>query len=96
MECGGCVYIVSNHSHSVLYIGVTSHIFARVTEHREKKYPDSFTAKYNCSKLIYYESFGRIEEAIAREKQLKKWNRAWKEKLIAGVNPEWMDLYDTL
>ena len=49
-----------------------------------KVYPNSFTAKYNCNKLVYYETFGRIEDAIAREKQLKKWNRSWKNKLIFG------------
>jgi putative endonuclease len=96
MKYGGCVYIIANHSHSVLYIGVTSNLFARVAEHKEKKYPDSFTAKYNCNKLLYYESFMRIEEAIYREKQLKKWKRTWKEKLIASMNPGWIDLFDSL
>jgi putative endonuclease len=79
-----------------LYIGVTSNILARVTEHRDKKHPDSFTAKYNCCKLLYYESFFRIEEAIVREKQMKKWKRAWKESLIIEMNPSWNDLYETL
>jgi putative endonuclease len=96
MQYGGCVYIISNYTHSVLYIGVTSNILARVTEHRDKKHPDSFTAKYNCCKLLYYESFFRIEEAIVREKQMKKWKRAWKESLIIEMNPSWNDLYETL
>jgi len=96
MQYGGCVYILANCSHSVLYIGVTSNILARIAEHRDKKYPDSFTAKYNCYKLLYYENFPRIEEAIMREKQMKKWKRAWKERLIAEMNPTWMDLYETL
>jgi putative endonuclease len=67
-----------------------------VIEHRDKKYPDAFTARYNCHKLLYYENFPRIEEAIAREKQMKKWKRDWKEKLIAEMNPAWIDLYETL
>ena len=58
-----------------------------------KVYPNSFTAKYNCNKLVYYETFGRIEDAIAREKQLKKWNRSWKNKLISDMNPEWKYLF---
>jgi putative endonuclease len=96
MKYGGSVYIMANNWHTVLYIGVTSNLISRVTEHKEKFYPDSFTAKYNCNKLVYYENFGRIEEAISREKVLKKWKRAWKEKLIAEINPEWKDLFDIL
>ena len=82
--------------HEVLYTGVTSDLFRRVPEHINKIHPDSFTAKYNCNKLVYYETFGRIEDAIAREKQLKKWNRAWKDKLITDFNPEWKDLFVNL
>jgi putative endonuclease len=96
MKYGGCVYILANHSHSVLYIGVTSDLYARVSEHKEKKYTDSFTAKYNCNKLVYYESFSRIEEAIAKEKQLKRWKREWKLKIIHEMNPEWKDLFDSI
>ena len=96
MQYGGCVYIVSNQSHSVLYIGVTANLLVRVTEHREKRNPESFTAKYNCCKLVFYESFPRIEEAIIREKQMKKWKREWKERLIIEVNPAWIDLFYTL
>ena len=96
MKYGGCVYIMTNHSMSVLYIGVTSNLYARVSEHKEKKYPESFTARYNCNKLLYYESFSRIEEAIAREKQMKKWNRAWKWNLINQFNPLQVDLFETL
>ena len=68
--------ILRNVHHEVLYIGVTSDLFTRIPEHITKVYPNSFTAKYNCNKLVYYETFGRIEDAIAREKQLKKWNRS--------------------
>ncbi|KIA91372.1 hypothetical protein OC25_22350 [Pedobacter kyungheensis] len=93
MERGGCVYILTNLNHTVLYIGVTSELYFRIIEHREKKYPNSFTAKYNCYKLIYYEQFFEIEEAIAKEKQLKNWKRQWKINLINEHNPNWDDLF---
>ncbi|MDE1192859.1 MAG: GIY-YIG nuclease family protein [Arachidicoccus sp.] len=96
MQFGGSVYILTNSTHSVLYIGVTSDLYARVSEHKEKKYPDCFTAKYNCNKLVYYETFSRIEEAIAKEKQMKKWNRAWKLEAINKMNPLWIDLFATI
>ena len=87
---------MTNKNNNVLYIGVTSNLYARVTEHKEKKYPDSFTARYNCCKLVYYESFSRIEEAIIREKRMKKWKREWKIKLINEMNPGWEDLHETV
>lgn len=96
MQFGGTVYILTNVHHEVLYIGVSSDLFTRIPEHINKIYPDSFTANYNCNKLVYYETYGRIEEAIAREKVLKKWNRAWKNKLISDFNPEWKDLFPAL
>jgi putative endonuclease len=96
MQYGGTVYILTNVHHEVLYIGVTSDLFTRIPEHINKVYPNSFIAMYNCNKLVYYETFGRIEDAIAREKVLKKWKRAWKDKLISDFNPEWKDLFPTL
>jgi putative endonuclease len=96
MQYGGTVYILTNKINTVLYIGVTTDLHARICEHREKVDPNSFTAKYNCYKLLYYESFSRIEEAITREKQMKKWKREWKEKLIAVKNPNWIDLFDEI
>jgi putative endonuclease len=96
MQYGGTVYILTNVHHEVLYIGVTSDLFTRIPQHINKDHPDSFTAKYNCNKLVYYETFGRIEDAIAREKVLKKWNRSWKDKLITDFNSEWKDLFPTL
>ena len=93
MERGGCVYILTNYSHTVLYIGVTSDLYSRIIEHKEKLYPNSFTAKYNCCKLVYYEQFITIEEAIGKEKQLKNWKRAWKINLINSENPNWEDLF---
>ena len=92
MERGGYVYFLTNYTNSVLYIGVTSNLVSRVFEHKNHVYPDSFTAKYNCYKLVYFESFNNIEEAIAREKNLKNWKRDWKNKIINDLNPEWKDL----
>ena len=87
---------MTNYNNKVLYIGVTSDLYARVSQHKEKKYSDSFTAKYNCTKLVYYESFSRIEEAIIKEKQMKKWKREWKERLFNEMNSQWIDLFETL
>ncbi len=94
MVRGGCVYILVNSRHTVFYVGVTSDLYARVAQHREKAYPRSFTAKYNVSKLVYYETFYSIEEAIDREKQIKTYSRIKKIELIVTLNPEWNDLYD--
>lgn len=74
------------------YIGVTENLQKRLYEHRNKVYPLSFTAKYNIEDLVYFERFEDIVAAINREKQLKKWKRAWKEKLIQEMNPELKDL----
>ena len=92
MKRGGSIYILTNISNDVLYIGVTADLFFRLQEHKNKKYPASFTSKYNCTKLVYYENFSTIDEAISREKQLKNWHRQWKENLIMSVNPTWKDL----
>jgi putative endonuclease len=96
MDRGGCVYIITNKVHTVLYIGVTSDLFARIKEHRDKVHPKSFSAKYNCHILVYFEQFSSIEEAIAKEKQIKNWQRAWKINLINAENPRWKDLFDDL
>jgi putative endonuclease len=96
MQRGGCVYMLTNFTNSIFYIGVTSELQFRIQEHKEKIYPNSFTAKYNCNKLVYYEQFSTIEEAIAKEKQLKNWHRNWKINLINSQNPLWKDLFDTL
>jgi len=93
---GGCVYIMTNKMHSVLYIGVTSDITGRIWEHKNKTYPNSFTTKYNCDKLVYYFFYSHIEEAIAAEKSLKNRSRVYKNELINSFNPEWKDLYDSL
>ena len=96
MEKGGSVYILTNKSRTVFYVGVTSNLPLRIYQHRIKFYPGSFTARYNVNQLVYYESFFSIVEAISREKQLKAGSRAKKIKLINNFNPEWLDLYDQI
>jgi len=86
------VYIITNDRLSVLYVGVTNDLESRVFDHKVKRDKRSFTAKYNCGNLVYYEEYGTIKNAINREKQLKKYHRKWKEELIAGMNAEWKDL----
>lgn len=93
MTKGGCIYIMTNVNRTTLYVGVTSDLYSRVLDHREKVYPKSFTARYNLSVLVYYESFYSIEEVIEREKQIKAGSRLKKENLINSVNPEWKDLF---
>ena len=84
-------YILANNSDTTLYIGVTNDLERRVAEHRSGTIP-GFTQKYNCHKLVYFESFSVVEQAIAREKQLKKWSRAKKDALIDTQNMERKDL----
>jgi putative endonuclease len=79
----------------VLYIGVTNDIVRRVAEHKTK-INKGFTYKYNCEKLVYYETFALMIEAIAREKQLKNWKREWKNELVNDFNPEWKDLSEKI
>ena len=81
MESGGCVYIMTNLANTVLYVGVSSDLYSRVYDHRNKTYPNSFTAQYNCVKLVYYQQFTTIEEAIDREKQLKNWAERLEDQL---------------
>jgi len=85
------VYILTNPSHTVLYIGVTNNLVRRVFEHKQKII-SGFTQKYNCIELIYYEQTSQVISAIEREKQLKQWNRKKKENLIKILNPKWTDL----
>jgi putative endonuclease len=86
------VYAMSNKPDGVIYIGLTNNIEERVKEHKLKLYPKSFSAKYNCNRLIYFEEFKNDKEAIIRERQLKKWKRDWKIKLIQEINPSWIDM----
>lgn len=91
MEKGGYVYIISNYERTTLYIGVTANLSVRIFDHASEK-GSEFTTKYKCKYLVYFEGFQNIEEAIAREKVLKKWNREWKINLIRKTNPEFKSL----
>jgi len=84
------VYVLASISRT-LYVGVTNDLGRRIAEHAQRLTP-GFTAKYHVDRLVYFEAFGEIEAAIAREKQLKGWRRAKKIKLIEALNPEWNDL----
>jgi len=85
------VYLLTTKNNTTIYIGLTSNLIKRVLEHKTKKYK-GFTSKYNCDKLVYFEEFTSIDQAISREKQLKSGNRKRKEELINSINPEWDDL----
>ena len=89
------VYIMASKRNGTLYIGVTNNLIRRVYDHKNDLI-EGFTKKYKVHYLVYYKHTGCIESAIKREKQLKKWNRRWKLKLIEKQNPEWKDLYDKL
>jgi putative endonuclease len=89
-----CVYFLTNKNKSVIYIGVTSNLLKRIYQHKTKYYK-GFTSKYNCDKLVYFEEFTDINQAISREKQLKAGNRKRKEDLINSINPEWKDLSES-
>jgi len=89
---GGYVYIVSNRRRNVIYVGVTSDLHSRIYQHKNG-IGSEFTKKYKCVDLVYYQFFDRIESAIEREKKIKKWNRAWKDKLIGDFNPDLRDLF---
>ena len=86
-----CVYIMASRSRR-LYVGVTSNLEVRVAKHKLKHYPDSFSARYNIDRLVYYELLPDALTAIAREKQIKGWRRSKKIALIESVNPTWRDL----
>jgi putative endonuclease len=89
------IYLITNKYNTVLYTGVTSDLIKRIYEHKEKLI-DGFTKKYNVNKLVYYEIFSDINNAITREKQIKAGSRQKKIDLVNSVNPEWLDLYDDL
>ena len=86
------VYILASKIGGTLYVGITNDLVRRVAEHRLKAV-ESFTEKYDVGRLVYFEQFDDPENAIKREKRLKKWNRAWKIRLIEENNPNWDDLY---
>jgi putative endonuclease len=86
------VYILASRIGGTLYVGITNDLIRRVFEHKSKSTP-GFTERYDVAKLVYFEQFDDPENAIKREKRIKKWNRAWKIRLIEEFNPNWEDLY---
>jgi putative endonuclease len=89
------VYILCNKRNGTLYIGVTSDLIKRIYEHKNNLV-DGFTKKYNAHLLVWYETHETVEQAIIREKQIKKWNRNWKLALIERDNSGWNDLYEEI
>jgi len=90
-----CVYVLASKRNGTLYIGVTSDLVRRVWEHQQNLV-EGFTRRYGVHTLVYFERHEEMEQPIRREKQLKKWNRAWKIALIERHNPEWEDLWPTI
>ncbi|MER2520730.1 MAG: GIY-YIG nuclease family protein [Bdellovibrionales bacterium] len=95
MKRGGYFYILANQRNGTLYKGVTNDLIRRVSEHKEGKIK-GFSQRYCIKTLVYYEGYDDIRAAIAREKQVGEWKRAWKLKLIEDTNPEWRDLYSEM
>ncbi|WP_165394477.1 MULTISPECIES: GIY-YIG nuclease family protein [Pseudoxanthomonas] len=89
------VYLMASERNGTLYVGVTSNLVARVWQHRNHVV-EGFTDRYDIGMLVWYELHGTMESAILREKQIKKWNRAWKLRLIQEGNPQWLDLWDSI
>lgn len=89
------VYILAKARNSTFYVGMTSDLPRRIWEHKNNV-ADGFTKKYGIKNLVYYEVFNDAEQAIKREKRLKKWDRAWKMKVIEEQNPDWQDLYENI
>ena len=92
---GGWVYIMTNKPRGVLYIGVAADVVARVAQHRSGA-GSAFCRKYNLTRLVLAEPYPTIDEALAREKAMKEWHRAWKIRRIEEDNPDWSDLWDTI
>ena len=95
MSKGGWVYIMANRYRGTIYVGVTAYLPERISQHRDGK-GAAFTRKYGLTRFVYCEHHDRIEDAIAREKAMKKWRRAWKIELIETMNPDWNDLFDQI
>ena len=93
MKSGGYVYILTNKPMGTLYIGSTTDLVGRIWQHKNKAIP-GFTSKYNIDKLVYYEWHDSLNDMVLRERQLKKWNRNLKYRLIIQKNPDWNDLYN--
>ena len=95
MDARYFVYILASRRNGTLYIGVTNDLVRRMSEHKDKLVP-GFTRKYGVDRLMYFEEYASILEARARERSLKRWDRAWKIALIEKTNPQWRDLTDEL
>ena len=89
------VYILASKRNGTLYVGSTDDLGARVWKHKQKAFP-GFTAKYEVNKLVWFEAHETRESAFRRERQIKKWRRAWKIRMIEESNPDWRDVYETL
>jgi putative endonuclease len=89
------LYILASKQNGTLYVGVTSNLVQRIHQHKNNQV-DGFSKKHNVKTLVYFEHHETAESAITREKQIKKWNRSWKLKLIEKDNPQWNDLYDLI
>ncbi|HOS65633.1 MAG TPA: GIY-YIG nuclease family protein [Candidatus Latescibacteria bacterium] len=89
------VYIMASQRNGTLYVGVTNDLVKRIWEHRNDV-EEGFTKRYGVHLLVYFETHARIDDAILREKRIKKWRRAWKIRLIETMNPEWNDLYESI
>ena len=89
------VYILTSKRHGTLYIGVTSNLAGRIYEHK-KDLREGFTKKYGVHLLVWFEEYAYIQDAILREKCIKKWRRVWKIELIENVNPDWIDLFEQI
>ncbi len=90
------VYIITNKPQGVIYTGMTNNLRRRINQHKKKVHSSTFSARYNLDKLVYFQHFETKEEALKKERQIKKWNRDWKISLIEEVNPDWRDLYGNL
>ena len=95
MNKPGYLYLMASGRNGTTYLGVTSDLLRRVWQHRNEV-ADSFTKKYGCTRLVWYQAFDDIQQARQRELQMKKWKRAWKVELIERENPQWLDLFDNL
>ena len=95
MTHGGWVYMMADRYRGAIYTGVSAYLPERVTQHREGN-GSAFCSKYKLTRFVYRENYNRIEDAIGREKAIKKWRRAWKIELIETMNPDWDDLYDRI
>jgi putative endonuclease len=90
-----CVYILASRKNGAIYVGITNDLVRRIYEHRTKAV-HGFTSKYNITRLVWFEIYDDPISAISREKELKKWKRAWKTQLVEAQNPHWNDLYESI